>query len=309
MTCRSILFLFLSSLVINNVLGNLEQVSDVELEKLIANEKFVVALFRGESCKDCDDLESQLSSIREDLVDALNAWVVKAVSSSLVSNFTSGKESVKPLVVYFRHSVPLLYDGPLNDEVMLDTFIQNKDPAVNHLNDDSFEHLTQAASGATTGDWFVMFYRDDCESCMKFQAKWEYIASQLKGRINLARVNIKDDGISTGSRFDVSQVPAFLFFRQGKIFTYDLSNQDSKAFQNFALGWYKNVPSKNVPSPKTPFDELVDRAVFTLKENPWILPAAGVTLLLILIAVGLNAWKSSKTVKPTKTKKSVKKSN
>lgn len=134
MTCRSILFLFLSSLVINNVLGNLEQVSDVELEKLIANEKFVVALFRGgkiqikcskndrqltffqsvlESCKDCDDLESQLSSIREDLVDALNAWVVKAVSSSLVSNFTSGKESVKPLVIYFRHSVPLLYDGRL----------------------------------------------------------------------------------------------------------------------------------------------------------------------------------------------------
>jgi hypothetical protein len=44
----------------------------------------------------------------------------------------------------------------LNDEVMLDTFIQNKDPAVNHLNDDSFEHLTPAASGATTGDWFVM---------------------------------------------------------------------------------------------------------------------------------------------------------
>jgi hypothetical protein len=41
-------------------------------------------------------------------------------------------------------------------------------------------------------------------------------------------------------------------FRQGKIFTYDLSNQDSKAFQNFALGWYKNVPSKSVPSPKTP---------------------------------------------------------
>ena len=39
---------------------------------------------------------------------------------------------------------------------MLDTFVQNKDPAVNHLNDDSFEHLTQAASGATTGDWFVM---------------------------------------------------------------------------------------------------------------------------------------------------------
>nr|CAH0107206.1 unnamed protein product [Daphnia galeata] len=309
MTCRLIfLVLFLSSLVIN-VLGNLEQVNDVELEKLIANEKFVITLFRDESCQGCDELETQLSSLREDLVDSLNAWVVKAVSSSLISNFTTGKDSVKPLVVYFRHSVPLLYDGPLNDDVMLDTFVQNKELAVNHLNDDSFEHLTQAASGATTGDWFVMFYRDDCESCMKFQAKWEYIASQLKGRINLAKVNIKDDGISTGSRFGVDQVPAFLFFRQGKIFTYDLPNHESKAFQDFALGWYKNVASKNVPSPKTPFDELVDRAVFTLKENPWILPAAGVTLLLILIAVGLNTWKSSKVVKPTKSKKSVKKSN
>jgi hypothetical protein len=46
MTCRLIsLVLFLSSLVIN-VLGNLEQVNDVELEKLIANEKFVITLFR-----------------------------------------------------------------------------------------------------------------------------------------------------------------------------------------------------------------------------------------------------------------------
>jgi hypothetical protein len=26
------------------------------------------------------------------------------------------------------------------------------------LTDESFEHLTQAATGATTGDWFVKFY-------------------------------------------------------------------------------------------------------------------------------------------------------
>lgn len=47
---------------------------------------------------------------------------------------------------------------------------------------------------------------------MKFQAKWEYIASQLKGRINLAKVNIMADGISTGSRFGVEQVPTFLLY-------------------------------------------------------------------------------------------------
>lgn len=53
-------------------------------------------------------------------------------------------------------------------------------------------------------------YRDDCEVCMRFRAKWEYIASQLKGRINLAQVNIMGDGISTGSRFGVEAVPTFL---------------------------------------------------------------------------------------------------
>lgn len=47
----------------------------------------------------------------------------------------------------------------------------------------------------------------------------------------------------------------FLFtssFRQGKIYSYDIANFESKAFQNFALGWYKNVTPKDVPSPKTP---------------------------------------------------------
>ena len=39
---------------------------------------------------------------------------------------------------------------------MLETFLQNTESRMNYLNDDTFEHLTQAASGATTGDWFVM---------------------------------------------------------------------------------------------------------------------------------------------------------
>ena len=56
----------------------------------------------------------------------------------------------------------------------------------------------------------VFSLRADCEPFMKFKAKWEYIASQLFGRINLATVNIMEDGISTGSRFGVQNVPTFL---------------------------------------------------------------------------------------------------
>lgn len=42
------------------------------------------------------------------------------------------------------------------DEEILATFTKNKEPVVKELTDDTFEHLTQASSGATTGDWFVM---------------------------------------------------------------------------------------------------------------------------------------------------------
>jgi len=44
----------------------------------------------------------------------------------------------------------------LNDEVILETLVQNQQPLVSSLSDETFEHLTQAASGATTGDWFVL---------------------------------------------------------------------------------------------------------------------------------------------------------
>lgn len=46
--------------------------------------------------------------------------------------------------------------GPLEDEDIMNMFTENKAPTVKELTDDTFEHLTQASSGATTGDWFVM---------------------------------------------------------------------------------------------------------------------------------------------------------
>lgn len=92
-------------------------------------------------------------SVREDLVDSLNAWVVKIYNSNLVQIYSPAKE---PALVFMRHGVPLLYSGDINDELILHTFRENKEPNVRELDDSNFEHLTQAASGATTGDWFVL---------------------------------------------------------------------------------------------------------------------------------------------------------
>ena len=45
-------------------------------------------------------------------------------------------------VLYLQ--VPVLYTGPANDEVMLETLAAAKEPCVQELTDTSFEHLTQA---------------------------------------------------------------------------------------------------------------------------------------------------------------------
>jgi hypothetical protein len=59
-------------------------------------------------CEQCDIFENELIHLREDLVDTLNAWVVKAVSSQLVRLYSPNKE---PALVFFRHGIPLLYEG------------------------------------------------------------------------------------------------------------------------------------------------------------------------------------------------------
>lgn len=59
-------------------------------------------------CDVCDKYESELANLREDIVDTLNAWVVKAVGSQLVRLYSPTNE---PALVFFRHGVPLLYDG------------------------------------------------------------------------------------------------------------------------------------------------------------------------------------------------------
>lgn len=91
--------------------------------------------------------------MRGDFNDGFPAEIVKVVNSQLIRLYNPKKE---PAVVFFRNGVPLLYDGPIISEEIYQKFDQNRIPAVKELNDESFEHLTQASSGATTGDWLIL---------------------------------------------------------------------------------------------------------------------------------------------------------
>lgn len=90
--------------------------------------------------------------MRDDF-DHFPAAVVKIVDSQMVRLYSPTKE---PAVVFFRHGIPLLYDGSINADEIYQKFDQNRVPVVKELTDESFEHLTQAATGSTTGDWLIL---------------------------------------------------------------------------------------------------------------------------------------------------------
>jgi len=49
-----------------------------------------------------------------------------------------------------------LFSGASNEDEILSKLNKCPEPAVKALNDETFEHLTQASTGATTGDWLIL---------------------------------------------------------------------------------------------------------------------------------------------------------
>jgi len=221
-----------------------------------------------------------LINVRDDLVDATGAWIVKVVNSQMLKLYSPYNE---PALVYFRNGIPLLYDGLVNEDAIFDTVVNNKDPIVKELSDDNFEHLTQASSGATTGDWFIMFYSTDCVECQRMGARWETVGSKLKGQTNVARVNKYTTGASTARRFNVFDVPEFILFRQGKMYRYQIPKYDVNAFVSFAKDWWKNAHGEKIPVPQSPFDDLTQMCANFLRENPWVMKLGSIIICVLLI--------------------------
>jgi len=281
--------------------SKINSVNDNELIELIQNERYLVTLFTRRNSDASDDFEKLIETMKEPLTENLEAEVVIARDSQMTRLYSPTKE---PVLVFFRHGIPLLYDGPQNEDLILHIFTQNLEPAVKELTDETFEHLTQAASGATTGDWLVMFYMNDCVDCQRLQARWEAVGAQLKNKVNVAQVNRGTTGSETAKRFSVTHVPAFLLFRQGKFYRYEIRKLDVSSFVAFATDWYKHSPAERVPLPATPFDNITAALALYLKDNPWLLLAAMFSFVIGLMISLMLKYRNSQAAKTTdKSKK------
>jgi thiol-disulfide isomerase/thioredoxin len=154
------------------------------------------------------------------------------------------------------------FEGPEQDPEHVDRVwggLDNwkKGDAVIHLNDANFEHLTQSASGWTTGDWFVMFGAPWCKHCKAMMLNWNETARDLKGEINVAVIDASYNPF-TAQRFNITAYPTVILLRQGRAYEYK-GDRYWKKMIVFARLEYQNEPSFKIPPAHGTFDELVVR--------------------------------------------------
>lgn len=296
---------YLLQLVTQSLSDDLQVVDDAEFDKLIVDEKYVVALFCTSGNTDrCEEFEGELAGIREDLIDVMDGdgWVVKLLDSGVMDRFYVGKTD-QPLIIMFRNNLPVIYNGPANEEVMLETLVRMKEPGTKELTDSTFEHLTQAATGATTGDWLVMFFTPGCELCTRLTAALETVGCQQRGRASVASVNKETYGEKTGRRFELGlgDQPDIILFRLGRMYRYTIDKFDPESLLSFMNGFYKNYPAESIPLPKSPFDDLVQLCVDYLKEYPLLV--GGCVSMPILLCLAFFFLMRSEEQKPRKSKK------
>lgn len=106
------------------------------------------------------------------------------------------------------------------------------------LNDTNFEALTQASTGATTGSWLIKFYAPWCGHCKNMQPAYEEVATELKGEVNVAEVDVAAHR-SLGSRFDIKGFPTLLYLNGGKLYKYK-GARNKETMVNFVRETYKD---------------------------------------------------------------------
>lgn len=120
------------------------------------------------------------------------------------------------------------------------------------LNDDNFEHLTQASTGQTTGKWLVNFMSPGCYHCNQLAPIWDDLAHELgteykdSGIIN-AKVNVIEN-MDLRKRFNITAFPTILYFCDRKLYRYE-GARTVDDFVKFATEAYKSGTSETVPRP------------------------------------------------------------
>ncbi|KAL4216746.1 hypothetical protein ACF0H5_024469 [Mactra antiquata] len=276
--------------------NNLELLETTSFDSFVTRNDLVLIFFKSShECPSCNKAMEYFHRIPQpELIDKeIKKRYVIDEEISLRLGITE-----YPAIVYFRQGYPALYNGKLSSVDEIPEFIEWLVPAsqvaTQDLFDNSFEHLTQAASGATTGDWFVFFYNSECTKCFEVFPSLESVAISLKHKMNFAKVD-GEMNKNLVKRFKIKEFPYAILFKQGKMYGYEPGKYDVNSMTAFIQTWYKNVKSSPVPREPTAFDILTETIAAYIKEQVesrnWLFflgVGCGIVFLIVIIIISLK---------------------
>jgi thioredoxin 1 len=98
--------------------------------------------------------------------------------------------------------------------------------AIKHLTDGNFK--TEIAKGVTLVD----FHAEWCGPCRMLAPVLEQIATEMKGKANVAKVDI-DAEQKTAAEFQITSVPTLILFKNGKEVNRLIGLRNAEAVKNF----------------------------------------------------------------------------
>ena len=128
--------------------------------------------------------------------------------------------------------------------------------AVRDLNDESFEHLTQASTGQTTGTWLVAFAPGGAAGALR--AALNAVSAASSRAIVSASVDT-EAAPATAARFfgaDEDAKKAVILFKDRLMYEYEgsLAPHEGQADELLAFATNPTSEGKTVPRPATPLD-------------------------------------------------------
>lgn len=195
-----------------------------------------------------------------------------------------------PALILLRGGVVALYTDKFDNSDSLFFWLEKAGPTplTQVLTDDTFEHLTQASTGSTTGHWAVLFYR---ASCQDHQHLLESVGVNEKLWMNVATVDL-DTNPKLSKRFKPTSCPELIYFREGKMYRYETQKYDIPSLTSFVKTWYRNVKGSVVPTEPTAFDALTENIAMYIKaqmegenRNFFLAISGGIVAMVVITSI------------------------
>ncbi|KAL7646704.1 UNVERIFIED_CONTAM: hypothetical protein RMT77_001957 [Armadillidium vulgare] len=189
------------------LIDEIEHVNTAMLDQLVEQSIYLAALFYEDDCDECEQVLRELENI-DDEVDMFGIDFVKINDQDAAQRFNVLHT---PTLVYFRKTIPLVYDGDLLDEEKVFTWLTSQD--VFEIKDEIEEVNRKMLEKLLDENDFVAvyFYDNNCPKCDEVLERLEKIDSDTDD-LDITFVKIRDPRYA--KKYGMAKLPALLYFRR-----------------------------------------------------------------------------------------------